>query len=567
MISPDQQLHLVLAGVLGALLATIWLTGALAGLLFGTGWTAIGLSDLATTALHLPSNLGTPREAWPPEARAALPGPLGFYSTAALLSGIGVGLATMGRRALLPEGINRLARDRKRAPTTRWATSRDLAALRVSKPEPGRLTLGKFKGSLLAAEERQSVIFFAPTGTHKTSGLTIPILLEWEGPVLATSVKGDLLTETIGRREQLGEVMTFDPTGVSGVGLTQRATPLRSAGDWRGAMRVAHWLCGAAQGSKSGLQDADFWFATAEKLLAPMLFAAATSKRTMADVVRWLDEGPDANGVEVGKALRGAGETAAERAWQATRNREEKQRSSVYTTAETIVSAFADPRVQRETECADYTPSRLLDGSRNTLYLSAPLHEQERLRPLFSMLVQELLAHAYERAATDGPLDPPLLLLLDEAANIAPIPNLDAIASTSAGQGIQLVSIFHDMAQLRGVYGGRAATVVNNHRAKMFGVGISDPETLSFASHVTGAAEFEQRSRNTGEQGRRSHTEGEIFRDLAPANVVRERDPGSALLIYHTLPPATIDLRLWFEDAQLKELQDNPDDTENTATQ
>jgi type IV secretion system protein VirD4 len=565
--STDHQLYLALGGVVAALLAAIWLTGALAGLLFGAGWTTVGLSDLATAALRLPSNLGNPREAWPAEARAALPGAFGFYASAGLIGGASAGLVRVARGAPLLEELRRIGRARTRVPTARWATSRDIAPLRVSEPEPGRLTVGRFEDSLIAAEERQSVIFFAPTGTHKTSGLTIPILLEWEGPVLATSVKGDLLSATIERRERLGEVMTFDPSGVSGLETTQKATPLWGAKDWRGAMRVAHWLCGAAQSSKGGLQNADFWFATAEKLLAPMLFAAARSRRTMADVVRWLDEGPKANAAEVAKALRDAGEPAAERAWQATRNREEKQRSSVYTTAETIVSALADQRVQRQTESADYTPARLLDGGKNTLYLCAPLHEQERLQPLFSMLVQELLAHAYEKAATEGPLDPPLLLLLDEAANIAPIPDLDAIASTAAGQGIQLVSIFHDMAQLKRVYGGRAATAVNNHRAKLIGNGMADPETVTFVSQLTGAAKFEQRSRNTGEQGRHSHTEGETFRDLAPANVVREQDPGSALLLYHNLPAAKIDLRLWFEDAKLMELQANSGNTEIAGVQ
>jgi hypothetical protein len=59
----------------------------------------------------------------------------------------------------------------------------------------------------------------------------------------------------------------------------------------------------------------------------------------MADVVRWLDEGPEASEAEVRKALKKTGELAAERAWQATQNREEKQRSSVYRTTETITGS------------------------------------------------------------------------------------------------------------------------------------------------------------------------------------------------------------------------------------
>lgn len=554
--STDHQLYFALLAAVAACLALLWAIGSIAGLLFGGGWTSIGAGDLVATALRLPFHLGDPREAWPPAARSTLPGAVGIYASAAFVVAACAGLVLLVRRAGVPVELIPFSR-RRRVPSARWATRRDLNPLRVPAPQPGRLTLGRSGRTLLAAQERQSVIVFAPTETHKTSGLAIPVLLEWDGPVVVTSIKGDLLGETIDRREQLGDVMTFDPTGVSGMEPTQRATPLWGATSWREAGRIAHWLCGSAQGSKGGLQDADFWFATAEKLLAPLLFAAATSGRTMADVVRWLDEGPDVNTAQVSKALREAGEPAAERAWQATQNREERQRSSVYTTAEMIVSAFADERVQQETEAADYTPARLLDGGKNTLYLCAPLHEQERLRPLFSMIVQELLAHAYELAAVnDSPIDPPLLLLLDEAANIAPIPNLDAIASTAAAQGIQLVSIFHDMAQVTTVYGRRAPTAVNNHRAKVFGIGISDLETLTYISRISGAAEFEQRSRNTGEQGKRSVTEGETYRDLAPANVVRERDPGSALLLYHNLPLAKISLRLWFEDEGLRQLRD-----------
>jgi type IV secretion system protein VirD4 len=573
-VTTNEQLYLAVAACAAGLLALLWMVGGLAGLLFGGTWPAVGLADLGAVALRLPFHLGDPREAWPGEVRATLPGAAGFYSTIALISCGIAGALSLLRRAGLTSGSIRFG-SRRRVPAAQWATKRDLAPLRVPRPQPGRLTLGRFGRMLLAAEERKSVIVFAPTGTHKTSGVAIPALLEWDGPVLATSIKGDLLAETIERREALGEVMVFDPTGVSGVRSPHRATPLWGAGSWSGARKVAHRLCGAAQLGKSGLQDADFWFATAEKLLAPLLFAAASSKRTMADVVRWLDEGPKLSAAEVCKALRETEEPAALRAWQATQNREEKQRSSVYTTAETVVAAFADPRVQRETEESDYTPERFLNGKKNTLYLCAPLHEQERLRPLFSSIVQELVAFAYELAAVTDldqvtvsrPLDPPLLLLLDEAANIAPMPNLDSIASTGAGQGIQAVSVFQDMAQVATVYGSRAATIVNNHGAKLIGIGIADPQTTSWVTQVSGATEVDQRSRSTGEEGRHSVTQGETYRDLAPANVVRERDPGSAILIYHNLPPAKIDLRLWFEDKELLQLRDSRPDSNRREMQ
>lgn len=551
----------VAAGALVVGLAGLWATGTLAALL-GGGWDPIPASELPATAARLLSHPGDPAAAWPAGRRRAMPGAIGFWLCGLIVAAAMVLLAVGALRAAARLGIEWPgAGAARRAPTSRWARAADLRPLRVRGPQPGRLTLGRHGRSLLAADERQSVIVVAPTQSHKTTGLAIPALLEWEGPVLATSVKTDLLLDTLAHRESKGRVMIFDPSRSTGLPRA-RVTPLWGAGTWRGAMRVAHWLAGAARtGSAAGLQDADFWFAAAEKLLAPLLFAAASDGQSMASVVRWLDEGAEASEPEVLDILRATGVEEAERAYLATQNREERQRSSVYTTAEMIVAAFADPEVAAETAGADWSPVEFLDGGANTLYLCAPLHEQERLRPLFSMVVQELFAEVYERAARTGkPLDPPLLGLFDEAANIAPIPNLHEVASTAAGQGIQVLSIFQDLAQISARYGRNAATIVNNHRAKLIGSGISDPETLSWASRVIGAGEFEQRSQTAGERGRRSTTQGDTYRDLAPAGVLREGQLGTAVLVYGSLPPAQIRLRPWFQEADLRRLREASSD-------
>ena len=83
-------------------------------------------------------------------------------------------------------------------------------------------------------------------------------------------------------------------------------------------------------------------------------------------------------------------------------------------------------------------------------------------------MVREVLDAAFERAAATGrPLDPPLLVVLDEAASVAPLGDLDRVVATAAGHGVQLVTIWQDLAQVESRYGGRWATVVNNHRAKL----------------------------------------------------------------------------------------------------
>ena len=68
-----------------------------------------------------------------------------------------------------------------------------------------------------------------------------------------------------------------------------RWSPLPASRTWPGARRAAAGLTEVAKSSVGTMADGDFWYATATKMLAPLLFAAAFGGRDMADVVRWVD--------------------------------------------------------------------------------------------------------------------------------------------------------------------------------------------------------------------------------------------------------------------------------------
>ena len=448
-----------------------------------------------------------------------------------------------------------LSGGRPRGDSARWARRGDIGSLVVGEPTPGRLTLGVTCRRLVAADPGHSLLVVGPTQSFKTTGLAVPALLEWRGPVVAASVKGDLVRASQGWRATQGPVWVFDPTS-STPGPRGRWSPLAVAGTWAGARRTADALVEASRGSSGTLTDGDFWYATAAKLLAPLLFAAATGGRTMADVARWVDEQETEEVLAVLDSAGGAGAESALRALRATWSRDERQRSAVYTTAETVVEVFADPVVAQSTAPGgeQIDPATLLDGG-GTLYLCAPAHEQRRLRPLFAALVAHVVHVAFERAGRDGrPLDPPLLVLLDEAANIAPVSELDVLASTAAGHGIQLVTIWQDLAQINARYGPRAGTVVNNHRAKLFLSGIADPATLEHASTLIGEAEQPVAS-TTVDRGRpsASTTVSHVYRRLAPADALRQIRPGTGVLVAGHLPPVRVRLRPWFRHAELVE--------------
>ena len=400
----------------------------------------------------------------------------------------------------------------------------------------------------MAAERTQSVIVFGPTQSLKTSGFAVPALLEWSGPVVAASVKTDLVDHTISCRRGCGEVQCFDPSGSTGM-TSASWSPLASSRTWPAARRAAAGLTEVAKSSVGTMADGDFWYATAARMLAPLLFAAATGDRDMSDVIRWVDTHEE---TEVLDLLGAAGVPAALHAAWSVFGKEERQRSSIYTTVETVLEPFALGAPAREGDgSAEVDPARLVDGN-NTLYLCAPAHDQRRLAPLFVSVVRRIVEHAYDRVTlTHGPLDPPLLVVLDEAANIAPLADLDTLAATAAGHGVQLVTVWHDLAQITARFGSRATTVVNNHRAKLFLSGISDPSTLDYASHLIGEEEVLLPATTRGGRSGPSTTRSPTTRRLAPPDALRRIAPGHAVLVYGDLPPIRLRLRPWFADPGL----------------
>ena len=411
----------------------------------------------------------------------------------------------------------------------------------------GRLVIGRAGRRLLAAERAHSLIVFGPTQSLKTSGLAVPAILGWEGPVLATSVKTDLVGHTIGHRRGCGTVAVYDPTGSTGLG-TASWSPLSASRTWPGARRAATSFTEVAKTSTGTMTDADFWYATAARMLAPLLFAAAVGRRGMDDVLRWVATGEEE---EVLDLLDLAGLPEPIDAARSSFGKEERTKSSITTTLETVLEPFAG--LHHDEALAPINPANLIGGT-HTLYLCAPAHDQRRLTPLFASVVREVLEALYDRVASSGtPLDPPLLVVLDEAANIAPLPELDALASTAAGHGIQLVTVWHDLAQLTARYGQRATTVVNNHRAKLFLSGISDPSTLDYASHLIGEGEVAVGSTTTGGTGGASTTRSTTVRRLAPPDALRRIGTGEGVLVYRELPPVRIRLRTYREDPRLAE--------------
>jgi type IV secretion system protein VirD4 len=452
----------------------------------------------------------------------------------------------------------------------RWARRRDLAVLsgreraKASgrhRRSAGRLALGYHGARLLRAEQRHALVAFGPPQSGKSAGLAIPALLEWQGPAVASSIKTDLLSATLRRRRELGEAFVFDPFELSGTrGHTW--SPLRKAVSWDGALEVAWRLAAAGELDQRGVEGGDFWAVAAEQRLAPLLHVAARSGGGIERVTSWAyGQGRR----ELDAALDGLltmarddqAQLDARAAYDAVRAfdaQADRTRTSIEATVQTLLRAYRFTRVARSAGGCEITAERLL-GSSATLYLIGDAKASKLLRPIFLALLSEVVDTAYELAnrSDGGRLERPLLVCLDEAGNVAPLPNLAEIASTAPSHNIQLISIFHDLAQARSRYRQQAETVVNSHRARMLLPGVADLDTLRYFSGLVGDEERTELTRTSGRDGT-TRSYGRRRAPLISPEALRQLPDGHALLLYGRLAPVRVRLRTWFDDRRLRRL-------------
>jgi type IV secretion system protein VirD4 len=568
----DQALLLIIVILLGATFM-LWLTGQVSGFIHSGRWPSVTLAEMGAVVTGVPRHPLDPAAAWPRDDRQLLPGPVLFWATflvlLAILAAAWFYLSSVLRSARRRMGraivVERTAPAADQVSPAGWARPQLFRELYVRGPVPWRVTLGRVNGRLVAAEPLRAVIALGPPQSQKSSGLTIPAILEWDGPVLAACVKPDLIRATIGRRWQKGEVFLYDPAGATGME-ANTWSPLPRCETWEGAYRMALSLVNASRQAGRADQDPEAIPGAATNLLAAMLLAAAISGRSMSDVLRW---GQRQDRAEITAAINVANEPAALDAFESIWSLPEQRRSQIYGQVLGVIAAYTDPTVKEASAGTRFTAEKLLDGVANTAYVNLPAHEQRRLGPLSVALVQDVIELAFERSRNRGaPISPALLVVLDDAASSAALPQLDQYAASAAGYGVQLVTSFRHLSQMRARYDDRAEAVLSNHHAKIVLSGVTDAETLAHLSHLLGdetirqlatPAALAKAAKDRGEGAEAAARAARSRAGASPAEALGWISPGHGVLLYSHLPPAPITLRPWFRDRQLQAMV-NPAD-------
>ncbi|MGH9106428.1 MAG: type IV secretory system conjugative DNA transfer family protein [Acidimicrobiales bacterium] len=452
---------------------------------------------------------------------------------------------------------------REHAGTALWAPELGLADMRANLAVNGpELYVGTDGRRLIWAGPQQALLVLGPPRSGKTSTLVVPNVLAAPGPVLVTSTKPDVLQATLASRSRLGRCWVLDPTGTvaapPGAELI-RWSPVQAAISWEEALVTARVMTVAAR-PHAAYGESAHWTERAEALLAPLLHAAALAGAGVRQVMTWVLRHDLSTPVSV-LGARGGNATVAAEVLVGIAATEERERSGIFSTAAGTMAAYRSFRALDLAEFPNFDPARFPIGA-DTIYVCAPARHQALVAPVVVAFLEQLRA-ATHRAAASGVLRLPVTMVLDEVANVAPLPDLPAMVSEAGGQGLLVAACLQDLSQARRRWGVEAEGFFSLFGTKVLLPGIGDLRTLEAVSRLAGEVDVPTRSLSTSAwwAARPSAQTTYSWRRQArmPVDQVHSLPPGTALVIGEARPPRPVGLTPWwgyppFSDALAEKL-------------
>ncbi|MGP3992020.1 type IV secretory system conjugative DNA transfer family protein [Streptomyces sp. 3N207] len=543
-LSDGTVLAVYAAGLLAMVGVSVLLAAPLAATLVGLGW-AGRTSGVVPTVLS--ALVQGPGSAFSPAPPAWL-----FYLLFVLLM---AGLMLLVIKLVSMVSFNHTG-------GAQWGggkTEKELTAPENPVKRSGRITAGRGKGTnkLVATEPNISATVFGVPGSSKTTGLVLPNAAEWQGPLVVTTTKAADLDVIYARRRALGPVWVIAPAGIPGRE-TNHWSPIDYCTDAKSAERMAAWM---AEASSSGDDKrAAPWVDQARNVLKGVLLASHLNGGGVNDMRRWLSLGKDAvDHVRAVLLAHDFQETADDYASPWLRLHEDGI-GSIQFTLNVLARVYADEEVRETSSKTDFTVEELLDQN-GTVCLIASEADAERFAPLLTSLVASIIHGAEARYNSTGiALDPALGVMVDEAGNMLRYPRLPNILTTGRGMGISLLTVWHDLSQLRESLGQQKAnTVLSASGMRMLLPGCGDLETLRYFNGLYGRTEVRRESTTRGRGGDHSTQVSIAEVDLAPVHELQQLPKFTAIAQYTNLPPVKVKMRLTFRDKDLKKLLAAPE--------
>ncbi|WP_371100361.1 type VI secretion protein [Streptomyces sp. PU_AKi4] len=298
--------------------------------------------------------------------------------------------------------------------------------------------------------EGAGLLYGPPAIRHTTAARAVR---DAEGPALVLTSNPTLWHDTKDARAKLGPTHLYDPTHLCDTPARLHWSPTAGCEDKRtAAARAAALLAPVRPTSRLDQAVGD----TAETLLRSYVHAAAVDGRTIRHVHRW------SQGLQVHDAVRilrtspkAAPGAAGELEAALTAHPERRDMAQQLTTR--ALAALSTVNV-REACTPNRTDALALDSfvhEGGTLYVVGESIEDPRTSPGAMPLLTALASHVVEHGrrmaerSSSGRLDPPLTLVLDDVAAVAPLPQLPDLLATGTDHGMPTLALLRSREQAR----------------------------------------------------------------------------------------------------------------------
>jgi type IV secretion system protein VirD4 len=446
----------------------------------------------------------------------------------------------------------------------RMATPQEIAA--VHQPVPESMAFGHVASPLVAGavsplflKTDKHVLIQASTRSGKGVTLIIPHLLRYTGSAFVLDPKGENAKATGRQRSRLnGKVHYLDPFGISGKPKSRfnplsRFTPENMEAESK-ALAAALFLVGG---------ERDHWTASGQQLLASIILyvfvspAIPPEKKDLPTVRRILLGGLNAALNDMTK-LDEADGLLRDLAFSFLTT-PEKEFGSIVSTAQRQTEILDNPYIAASLSAAgdgEEVDFKAWQRGTMTVYLclAAPKF------PVFNRWLRLVLAAALdEMTETLNPPPLPVCFMLDELATLGHMESVENAVGLAAGYGIQLVTVFQDVAQMRDLYKGRWASFIGNAGVRAL-FNLDDYETADYWSKFIGGQVIETRSRQEDIYGY-YNSEGisETLRPLFPPDkIMMDFSSGKMLVLAQGAHPIITERVAYWQDASLAKLWDDP---------
>jgi hypothetical protein len=465
---PDGLLIGILAFLLGMTLL-VWSATGLAGLFAKGSWpTGVTFTRTPLAMRHL---IGQPHDipgAWPETPNAQLSGYglfwglfIGQLMVLFVLTVFAMGTfarwraGRLKRRTEPPAALER--------PTDPTPTHYEVPTPRTAPPEPQPTALPQQapptpepSTSLLSDERttvggRRETLVVAPRESRQATATQA--VRDAEGPTLVITSNPAVWSDTKDARAKLGPVLLYDPAHLCDTPARLHWSPTTGCEDKQtAAARAAALLAPIRPTAK--LDQA--LSATAETLLRSYVHAAAVDGRTIRHVHRWSQGSQVQDAVRILRTNPKAAPGSAGELEAALTAHPERRDMAQELTGRALSALFTVNI--REACTPNRTDALALDSfvhEGGTLYVVGESIEDPRSKPGAMPLLTALVSSVVERGrrmaerSSSGRLDPPLTLVLDDVAAVAPLPQLPELLATGADRGLPTLALLRSREQGR----------------------------------------------------------------------------------------------------------------------